>query len=68
MKDWIILLILAIFGIIGYRLMGRIDRSIDRHTAGSDKPEREKKTNEHAETGKPRRADPCLSVFLHIQR
>ena len=35
MTDWIMMLIFAVFGIIGYRLMGLIDRSIDRHTAGS---------------------------------
>ena len=33
MKDWILLLVLAIFGIIGHVVMGRIDQSIDRHTA-----------------------------------
>ena len=38
MTEWMILLMLAIFGIIGYGLMGLVDRSISRHTAENDKP------------------------------
>ena len=49
MKDWILLLILAIFGIIGYAVMGRIDKSIGRHISDNDEAEREKKTNEPSE-------------------
>ena len=36
MSDWIILLIFAISGIIGYRLMGLVDRAINRHTGDSN--------------------------------
>ena len=66
MKDWIIRLILAIFGIIGYGLMGLVDRSIDRHTNESSKPDREKETNEYAKSGKSRRPHPGMSFFLHF--
>ena len=66
MTDWVILLILAISGIIGYLLMGLIDRSIGRHTGGSDQHEREKGSNKHAETGEPERTYPGLSFFIRI--
>ena len=68
MNDWILLLILAVFGIIGYQLMGLVDRSISRHTADRENPDREKKTNEHAETGESKRAYPGMSFFFNIQR
>ena len=68
MTDFIMLLMLAIFGIIGYLLMGMIDRSIERHTSKGDKPEQEKRTNEHTKTGETEHACPGLPVFLHIQR
>ena len=47
-----IILAFAISGIIGYLFMEQIDRLIDPHASGSDKPERGKITNEHAESGK----------------
>ena len=68
MKDWILILLFAIFGIIGYLVMGLVDRSIGRHAPDSDKPDREKEENEHAETGKSGSAHPGLTVFFHIQR
>lgn len=68
MKDWILLLILAVSGIIGYRLMGLVDRSISRHTDDSGSHAREKETNEYAETGKPEHANPGMPVFFNIQR
>ena len=66
MKDWILLLILAIFGIIGYAVMGRIDKSIGRHISDNDEAEREKKTNEPSEDGKSKCAYSGLSLFLHF--
>ena len=36
MADWILLAALAASVIIGYRLMGWIDRKIDEHTAEDD--------------------------------
>ena len=68
MAEWILLLILAIFGIIGYRLMGLVDSSISRHTVENDKPEQETETDEHTETRESKRTHPCLPFFLHIQR
>ena len=68
MTDWIMILMLAVFGIIGYRLMGLIDRSIERHTSDSDQSEREKEPNEHAETGVPEDAHPGMPVLVHVQR
>ena len=66
MKDWILLLILAIFGIIGYAVMGRIDKSIGRHISDNDEAEREKKTNEPSEDGKSKRTYSGMSLFLHF--
>ena len=66
MKDWIVLLVLAIFGIIGYVVMGRIDQSIDRHTADRDETEQEKITNEPSEDGKSKRTYSGMSLFLHF--
>ena len=51
MKDWIIPLILAIFGIIGYAVMGRIDKSIERHIPDSAEEDQEEKTDEPSENG-----------------
>ena len=68
MTEWMILLMLAIFGIIGYGLMGLVDRSISRHTGENDKPKQETETNEYAETREPKHTHPCLPFFLHIQR
>ena len=42
MTDFIMLLILAIFGIIGYRLMGLVDVFINAHAADNEKAEQEK--------------------------
>ena len=66
MKDWILLLILAIFGIIGHVVMGRIDQSINRHTADRDETEQEKITNEPSEDGKSKRTYSGMSLFLHF--
>ena len=66
MKDLILLLILAISGIIGYVVMGRIDQSISHHTAGRDETEQEKMTNEPSEDGKSKRAYSGMSLFLHF--
>ena len=66
MKDLILLLILAIFGIIGYAVMARIDQSINRHTADRDETEQEKMTNEPSEDGKSKRAYSGMSLFLHF--
>jgi hypothetical protein len=41
MEDWIILLMLAISGIMGYRLIGLVEKLFNRHTADSDKTDRE---------------------------
>ena len=66
MKDWIILLILAVFGIIGYVVMGWIDKSIDRHIPDNDEEEQEKKTDEPSEDGKSKRSHSGMSLFLHF--
>ena len=68
MTDWIMLLMLAIFGIIGYAVMGWVDRSISRHASDSDKPEWESGTDEPAENGKPARTYPRMPVFLYFKR
>lgn len=68
MTDLILLLILAVFGIIGYRLMGLVDRSIDRHTAGNDKPEQEKETDEYAKAGESEDTHSGMPFFFHIKR
>ena len=68
MNDWMILLILAIFGIMGYGLMGLVDSSISRHTGENDKPGQEQVTNEYAEIRKPKHTHSGLPFFLHIQR
>ena len=67
MPDIFLFLIIAIFGIIGYRLMGLVDRFIDRHAAGS-KQELETNEYEPAENGEPEHAGSGLPVFLHFQR
>ena len=41
MKDWIMLLTLAISGIMGYRLIGLLERLFRQHMAGTEKTERE---------------------------
>lgn len=41
MEDWIILLMLAISGIMGYQLIGLIEKLFSRHSADSDKKDRE---------------------------
>ena len=66
MKDWILLLVLAIFGIIGYVVMGWIDKSIGRHISDNDEAEQEKKTNEPSEDGKSKRTYSGMSLFLHF--
>lgn len=42
MTDFFMLLILAIFGIIGYRLMGLVDVFINAHATDNEKAEQEK--------------------------
>ena len=42
MEDLMMFLILAISGIIGYRLMGRVDGFLNMHVADNEKSEREK--------------------------
>ncbi len=42
MADWILLAALAASVIIGYRLMGWIDRKIDKYAAEDDETEQEK--------------------------
>ena len=68
MKDLIVFLVLALFGIIGYRFMGRIDGFIDRHVAGGGRPDLEKVTNEPVKTGESEQARPGMPVFLHVER
>ncbi|MBR6165144.1 MAG: hypothetical protein IKQ45_04335 [Clostridia bacterium] len=68
MTDWIMILILAMFGIIGYQLMGLIDRFMDRHTAGCDRAEWEKGTNEPAKPGKIKRPRLSMPVFFRVER
>ena len=68
MREIVTLLIFAVSGIISWRLMGRVDRFIDRYTDGSDKPEREKKKDESAEDGESEHAHPRMPFFLHVQR
>ena len=51
MNDWILLLILALSGIIGYLIMGLIDRYLNRHTNNDDSQGQEKEADEHAESG-----------------
>ena len=68
MKDWIILLVFAIFGIIGYQLVGMIDRLLGHDPADSEKQEREKGQNEPAEAGETKRTHSCMPVFLNLQR
>ena len=68
MSDWIMFPVFIIFGIIGYLLMGLIDKSIDRHAAGTEKTEQEKRTDEHAKARKPKHAYPGVPFFLHVQR
>lgn len=41
MKDWIMLLTLAISAIMGYGLIGLLEKLFRQHTAGTDKTERE---------------------------
>ena len=41
MKDWIMLLTLAISGIMGYRLIGLVEKLFKQHLADVDKTERE---------------------------
>ena len=41
MSDLIILLAMAVSGIIGYRLMGGIDRFLDRHVSSCEHHETE---------------------------
>ncbi len=66
MEDWILLLMLAFFGIIGYVVMDRIDRAIDRYITDDDESEQEKKTDEPSEDRKPKRTYSGMSLFLHF--
>ena len=68
MKDLILILMLVLAGIIGYTVMGMIDRSIDRHANGTDRPVQEKRANGHAETGKPWYTHPGMPFFINLQR
>ena len=51
MNDWILLLILALSGIMGYLVMGLIDRFLNRHTDDSGSPGQEKEEDGYAENG-----------------
>ena len=66
MADWFIILILAISAIIGYRLMGLVDRSISQYAVSSEKPEQEKNTDEHTETGESERSHFGMPFFLDV--
>ena len=67
MTDWMIFLAFAAFGIIGYVLMGRIGQSIDRHAAGGDYREQEKRSDEYADHRESKRAHPRMPFFLNLQ-
>lgn len=41
MKDWVMLVILAISGIMGYRLIGLLEKLFRQHITCNDKTERE---------------------------
>ena len=68
MTDWILLLMFAFFGIIGYLVMGLVDRSINRHTDGNGNPGQEKRADEYAETGEPGNAYPGMPFFVNFKR
>ena len=68
MADAMMVLLLAISGIIGYRLMDGIDGFIDQHVTGWDRPETENDADEYTEKGRERRTRAGMPVFLHIER
>ena len=68
MREIVTILIFAVSGIISWRLMGRVDRFIDRYTDGGGKAEKEKKTAESEESGGSEHTHPRMPFFLHVQR
>jgi len=65
--DFLIILILAVSGIIGYRLADGIDGFIDGHVKEPEESGTEKDADEFTEDGKQRHTHSCMSVFIRFK-